>query len=99
MSPPTAGSAHGRSGTGRHGHGPALVLINGFAASGLAWPRTWLRALERRFRVVTFDNRGSGFARYADTPFSIADLADDVAKVMDAAETPGRRCSASRWGA
>ena len=71
-----------------HGHGPPLVLINGFAASGRAWPRTWLRSLERQFRVVTFDNRGSGFARYADTPFSIADLADDAAKVMDAAETP-----------
>jgi 3-oxoadipate enol-lactonase len=71
-----------------HGHGPPLVLINGFAASGRAWPRAWLRALERQFRVVTFDNRGSGFARYADTPFSIADLADDAANVMDAAETP-----------
>jgi pimeloyl-ACP methyl ester carboxylesterase len=71
-----------------HGHGPPLVLINGFAASGRAWPRAWLRSLERRFRVVTFDNRGSGFARYADTPFSIADLADDAVKVMDAADSP-----------
>jgi len=71
-----------------HGHGPPLVLINGFAASGRAWPRTWLRALEGRFRVVTFDNRGSGYARYADAPFSIADLADDVGTVMDAAEAP-----------
>ena len=71
-----------------HGHGPPLVLINGFAASGRAWPRAWLRSLERRFRVLTFDNRGSGFARYADTPFSIADLADDAVKVMDAADSP-----------
>jgi 3-oxoadipate enol-lactonase len=71
-----------------HGHGPPLVLINGFGASGRAWPRDWIRALERRFRVLTLDNRGSGFSRYADAPFSIADLADDVAIVMDAAECP-----------
>ena len=38
--------------------------------------------------MLTLDNRGSGFSRYADAPFSIADLADDVAAVMDAAESP-----------
>jgi pimeloyl-ACP methyl ester carboxylesterase len=69
-----------------HGHGPALVLINGFAASGRAWPRGWLRGLEQRFRVVTLDNRGSGFSRHPETPFSIADLADDVALVLDEVE-------------
>ena len=69
-----------------HGHGPALVLVNGFGASGRAWPRGWIRGLERRFRVITLDNRGSGFSRYVDTPFSIADLAEDVALVLDEAE-------------
>jgi pimeloyl-ACP methyl ester carboxylesterase len=71
-----------------HGHGPALVLINGFGASARAWPRGWMRELEQRFRVITLDNRGSGVSRFVDIPFSIADLAGDVAAVMDATETP-----------
>jgi pimeloyl-ACP methyl ester carboxylesterase len=69
-----------------HGRGPALILINGFAASARMWPRAWLRRLERRFRVVTLDNRGSGFSRFVATPFSIADMADDAARVMADAE-------------
>jgi 3-oxoadipate enol-lactonase len=69
-----------------HGTGPALVLINGYSASALAWPRGWTRMLEARFRVITVDNRGSGWSRLADTPFTIADMADDVADVLDAAE-------------
>lgn len=89
-----AGSArHSRSNAPRvywqaHGRGPALVLINGFGASARAWPREWLRGLERSFRVITLDNRGSGVSRFVDTPFSIADLAGDVTAVMDAAEVP-----------
>jgi pimeloyl-ACP methyl ester carboxylesterase len=66
------------------GRGPALVLLNGWSASGLAWPRVLVRELERRFRLVRIDNRGSGFSRFAETPFTVADLADDVAAVLDA---------------
>jgi pimeloyl-ACP methyl ester carboxylesterase len=68
------------------GHGPSLVLINGWSASGLAWPRTWLRSLETNFRVIRVDNRGSGYSRFVPTPFTIADLADDVAAVLDEAD-------------
>jgi 3-oxoadipate enol-lactonase len=71
-----------------HGRGPALILINGYAASARTWPRDWVRGLEQRFRVIRLDNRGSGFSRFVDTPFTIADLADDVVRVMDEAETP-----------
>jgi 3-oxoadipate enol-lactonase len=67
------------------GRGPALVLLNGWSASGLAWPRAWIRELEREFRVIRTDNRGSGFSRFADTPFTMSDLADDVAAVLDEA--------------
>jgi pimeloyl-ACP methyl ester carboxylesterase len=69
-----------------HGSGPAVVLINGYSASAMAWPKAWTRELERRFRLVTLDNRGSGWSRFADTPFMVKDLADDVADVLDAAE-------------
>jgi pimeloyl-ACP methyl ester carboxylesterase len=66
------------------GRGHPLVLLNGWSASGLAWPRIIVRELERGFRLVRIDNRGSGFSRFAPTPFTIADLADDVAAVLDA---------------
>lgn len=65
------------------GRGPALVLLNGWSASGLAWPRSWIRQLEDRFMVVRIDNRGSGYSRFARTPFTMEDLADDVAAVLD----------------
>lgn len=66
------------------GAGPVLVLLNGWTASGQAWPRAWVRSLEARYRVVRIDNRGSGYSRFADTPFTVADMADDVAAVLDA---------------
>jgi pimeloyl-ACP methyl ester carboxylesterase len=68
-----------------HGRGPALVLVNGWAACGAVWPRAWVRSLRERFRVITLDNRGSGWSRYAETPFTMEDLAGDVRDVLDAA--------------
>src|SRR3954447_820477 len=75
--------------SGRHWHdsgdGPPLVLVNGWGASGLTWPDAWLHRLERRFRVIRLDNRGTGMAERAPTPFTIRDLAADVVAVLDAA--------------
>ncbi|MCZ7528468.1 MAG: alpha/beta hydrolase [Acidimicrobiia bacterium] len=66
------------------GAGPVLLLLNGWAASGLLWPSDWLRRLERRFHVVRVDNRGTGWSRGADAPFTIADMAEDAADVLRA---------------
>jgi 3-oxoadipate enol-lactonase len=66
------------------GQGPALLLLNGFTASGLVWPESWLRRLEERYRVVRIDNRGTGWSRSAPRPFTIGDLADDVRDVLRA---------------
>ncbi|MGV0836336.1 alpha/beta fold hydrolase [Mycolicibacterium thermoresistibile] len=66
------------------GSGPALLLLNGWTASGLVWPESWLRALEQRYRVIRMDNRGTGWSRSAPHPFTIADLADDARNVLRA---------------
>ena len=66
------------------GAGPALLLLNGWTASGLVWPVNWVRALEKRFRVIRIDNRGTGWSRSAPAPFTMADLADDAADVLRA---------------
>jgi 3-oxoadipate enol-lactonase len=68
------------------GDGPILVLVNGWGASGLTWPDAWLNRLERQFRVIRPDNRGTGMAERAPTPFTMRDLAADVVAVLDAAD-------------
>jgi pimeloyl-ACP methyl ester carboxylesterase len=65
------------------GSGRPLVLLNGFAASGLLWPASWVRELELGYRVIRIDNRGTGWSRDAPAPFTITELADDVAAVLD----------------
>ena len=50
------------------GRGPALVLLNGWSASGLAWPHDWVRELEEHVRLIRIDNRGSGYSRHVRTP-------------------------------
>ena len=65
---------------------PPLVLVNGFAASANAWPRSWIKQLSEHTRVITLDNRGGGWSRSADVPFTIEDMAGDVLDVLDDAE-------------
>lgn len=66
------------------GRGPALLLLNGWSASGLVWPESWLARLEERYRVIRIDNRGAGWSRSASYPFTIADMADDARDVLRA---------------
>lgn len=66
------------------GSGPALLLLNGWSASGLVWPESWLARLEQRYRVIRIDNRGAGWSRSAPHPFTIADMADDARDVLRA---------------
>jgi pimeloyl-ACP methyl ester carboxylesterase len=65
------------------GRGPAVVMLNGWTASGLVWPAAVVAALERDHRVVRIDNRGSGWSRHAPRPYTIADLAHDARRVID----------------
>lgn len=67
------------------GAGEPLVLINGIGASGDVWPEDWVLTLERTHRIVRVDTRGTGGSRRAATPFTIADLADDIAAVLASA--------------
>ena len=67
------------------GEGPPLLLLNGWTAGGNVWPAAWLKDLERSFRVIRMDTRGSGLSRTAPAPFTMSDLADDAAAVLRAA--------------
>jgi 3-oxoadipate enol-lactonase len=67
-----------------HGEGPPVLLIMGLGLSGGAWWRT-VPVLARRFRVITFDNRGVGRSKAPSYAYTTEAMADDAASVLDAA--------------
>jgi 3-oxoadipate enol-lactonase len=70
----------------RAGSGEPMLLIQGMAATHLAWGRPFLDALEADFDCIVFDHRGMGRSARAELPFTIADLADDAFGLLDALE-------------
>ena len=61
---------------------PWLVLIQGLGFDRSGWEPV-VSQLRRRFRLILIDNRGSGRSTAANGTFSVADLAEDVAAVLD----------------
>ena len=66
-----------------HGSGPPLLLIPGLGASRLSWSKQ-IEPLSRRHRVISIDNRDAGDSDHAVEPYTIAELAEDAAKVIEA---------------
>jgi pimeloyl-ACP methyl ester carboxylesterase len=66
------------------GSGPPALLISGQAMTLAAWWRT-VPVLAESFRVLTFDHRGMGRSGHSPWPYTVAQMADDAAAVMDAA--------------
>jgi pimeloyl-ACP methyl ester carboxylesterase len=66
------------------GSGFPLILINGFASTMDMWNPPVLVALAEHYRVVIFDNRGTGYSSASDDPFSIPLFASDALALMDA---------------
>jgi 3-oxoadipate enol-lactonase len=67
-----------------HGDGPPLVLLMGIGYDSSLWTLGQVPALSTQFRVVLMDNRDAGRSSRADHPYGIADMADDVAGLLDA---------------
>jgi len=67
-----------------HGQGPPLVLVMGIGYDSGLWKLAQVPALSERFRVIIFDNRDVGQSSKARAPYSIGDMADDVAGLLDA---------------
>jgi pimeloyl-ACP methyl ester carboxylesterase len=70
------------------GSGDPLALIMGFSGSGRAWGDAFLKNIERRFQTVVIDNRGTGESDKPDQPWTLTDMANDVAAVLDHAKIP-----------
>jgi len=67
----------------RRGSGEPLLLIQGMSGHSLHWGEPLLSDLERDFDLITIDNRGTGDSPRVDAPFTIAEMADDAAAVLD----------------
>ncbi len=65
---------------------PALLLVMGANASGLAWPDALVARLAEHHRVIRYDHRDTGRSTraFADRPYPITDLALDALAVLDA---------------
>jgi pimeloyl-ACP methyl ester carboxylesterase len=67
----------------QHGEGEDLLLITGLNASHLAWAAV-LPLFTQRYRITILDNRGAGLTSKPKGPYSIEQMADDTAGLMDA---------------
>ncbi|MBF6560697.1 MAG: alpha/beta fold hydrolase [Candidatus Binataceae bacterium] len=65
------------------GTGAPLVLVMGFSGSSRTWGEPFVQEIARRFQTVLIDNRGTGESDQPDQPWTIADMAADVAAVLD----------------
>jgi 3-oxoadipate enol-lactonase len=68
------------------GAGDPLVLIMGIGYDSTLWMLHQVPALARRFTVITFDNRDAGRSAAANGSYTIGDMADDVAGLLDGLE-------------
>lgn len=65
-----------------HGAGEPLLMIHGLASRGQGY-NYQIPALAPHFQLITFDNRGVGETDQPDEPYSIPQMADDAAALLD----------------
>jgi len=66
------------------GSGYPVVFINGLGSTMDMWNPPVLSKISEHFRVIIFDNRGTGYSGSSEKPFSIPLLSRDTATLMDA---------------
>jgi 3-oxoadipate enol-lactonase len=80
-----------------NGQGDPLLLIMGFGMPGDAWLGS-LPFLDG-FRSVYFDNRGTGQSACPEGSYTIEQMADDAAGLIDHLGMARAPSTASRWAA
>lgn len=67
----------------RGGGAEPLLLIQGMSGHSAHWGEPFLSVLDQHFDVIAIDHRNTGHSPRVDGPFTLADLADDAAGVLD----------------
>lgn len=70
----------------RAGSGEPLLLIQGMSGTHVSWGEPFRRLLEECFDVVAFDNRGIGLSERISEAFTIGEMAEDTAELLDRLE-------------
>jgi 3-oxoadipate enol-lactonase len=70
------------------GSGKPLLMIMGLSFSLLDWGKKFTELLAQHYRLILFDNRDAGLTSQSTRPYSIADMADDAAGLLDALKIP-----------
>jgi 3-oxoadipate enol-lactonase len=65
-----------------HGEGVPVLLVHGLGYTREGWGPQRER-LARRYRVLSYDNRGIGESEIPPGPYTVADLAGDALQVLD----------------
>ena len=65
------------------GHGEPLVFVSGLGGTGRSW-QPQLGAFGDRFRVVTYDQRGTGASDWLQRRFSVDQMTAELIGLMDA---------------
>ena len=70
----------------RSSSGPPLLMIMGMSGTALSWGEPFLEPLRQDFETIVYDHRGVGESSPMEEPFTIAQLAEDAAGLLDALE-------------
>jgi pimeloyl-ACP methyl ester carboxylesterase len=66
----------------RRGKGTPLMLIHGYPLDHTAWDEV-TSLLKNEFDVIVLDLRGFGESTTVETPYTVSDMADDLAGLLD----------------
>jgi pimeloyl-ACP methyl ester carboxylesterase len=70
------------------GKGEPILLISGGSADMNAWDPSFISDLSSNHTVIVFDNRGVGNTTIGSQPYTIEQLANDTAGLLDALKVP-----------
>jgi 3-oxoadipate enol-lactonase len=68
----------------RQGEGPPLLFISGTGGDLRRQPNVFAGPAPKAFDLLAYDQRGLGRSSKPDRPYSMADYADDAARLLDA---------------
>ena len=70
-----------------HGTGPPLLMILGLGANITWWGNYFIKGLANYFKVIAFDNRGTGQSSNPKSQYTIKTLANDAFGLLKALNT------------
>lgn len=79
------------------GTGEPLLLIHGWPQTSHCWHKM-LPILAQHYRVIAPDLRGFGLSEKSGLPLSRAQLAADIASLLDALQIPNAKIAGHDWG-